>query len=163
MFAHLPSHVRDYSIIQVAVSNGSKVPWVVKVQDFAIERGDGTKVVAAQPRAVINELLQKAGRTEVIRLVGTYEMGLYGLGRIQSTNGYEQRRQAAAAELTSAKIKAAAAASAIAFVDTKLMPGQTTDGAIFYPGASKGMGQGGRLTVRMAGEVFEFQSETAAP
>ena len=29
MFAHMPAHVRDFSIVQVAVSNGSAAPYTV--------------------------------------------------------------------------------------------------------------------------------------
>ena len=86
-----------------------------------------------------------------------YENALYGLTRFQSnTNGYEERRQSALAEVSSAKLKAAAAASAIAFVPTKLAPGQTTDGAVFYATAGKPLGPG-HVVVRAAGEVFEFE------
>lgn len=158
MFAHLPNHIREYSILQIAVSNGSKIPWTVKTADFRFEKVDGPVLLPANPRAVVGELIEKAGRSDVIKLVGTYEAGLYGMARMQSTNGYEQRRQAAFAELYSAKIKAAAAASAIAFVDVKLKPGESTDGALFYPTNAKPLGNG-KLTVKAAGEVFEFPSE----
>ena len=53
---------------------------------------------------------------------------------------------------------AAAAASAIALVETRLAPGQSTDGAIFFPNDGKPLGPG-RLQVRVAGEMFEFDSE----
>lgn len=162
MFAHLPNTVRDYSIIQVAVSNGSRIPWTVKVNDFVFEKPEGTPIAPTDPRTVVGELIQKASRSDVIKLVGTYEIGLYGLTRIQSTNGYEQRRQAASAELTSNKLKAAAAASAIAFVDVKLLPGQSTDGAVFYPNHGKPLGVG-KLTIKAAGEIFEFPAEHPAP
>ncbi|MCC6363959.1 MAG: hypothetical protein IT165_10565 [Bryobacterales bacterium] len=163
MFAPLPNQIREYSILQVAVSNGSRIPWTIKTDDFRFDKADGTGVVSpANPRKVVNELVDKAGRSDVIKLVATYEIGLYGLTRLTSTNGYEQRRQAAFAELTSAKLKAAAAASAIAFVDVKLMPGQSTDGALFYPNHGKALGRG-KLTVRAAGEVFEFPPEPLAP
>jgi hypothetical protein len=162
MFAPLPSLVRDYTVMQVAVSNGSQIPWALKTADFRFERADGSVLEPMNPRVVVKELIEKAGRNDVIRLVSTYEMGLYGLTRMQSTNGYEQRRQAAFAELTSAKIKAAAAASAIAFVDTKLKAGETTDGAVFYANGGKPLGAG-RLVVRAAGETFVLPSELPAP
>lgn len=162
MYAHLPAQVRDYSIIQVAVSNGSGSPCAVKTDDFVFQKADGVVLNPAKPKAVVNELIDKAGRGDVIKLVATYEIGLYGLTRMMSTNGYEQRRQAAFAELTSAKIKAAAAASAIAFVDVKLAPGQSTDGAVFYPNHGRPLGNGS-LTVRAAGQVFEFPAEHTAP
>lgn len=162
MYAHLPTQVRDYSIIQVAVSNGSGTPCPVKTEDFLFQKADGAVVAPAKPKAVVSELIDKAGRGDVIKLVATYEIGLYGLTRMMSTNGYEQRRQAAFAELTSAKIKAAAAASAIAFVDVRLSPGQSTDGAVFYPNHGRPLGNG-TLTVRAAGQIFEFPAEHPAP
>ncbi len=162
MFAHLPTQIRDYTIMQIAVSNGSPIPWTIKPTDFRFERTDRSTIAPTNPRTVVTELIEKAGRSDVIKLVATYEIGLYGLNRLQSTNGYEQRRQAAAAELVSGKLKAAAAASAIAFVDIKLMPGQSTDGAMFYANQGKPLGSG-KLIVRAAGEVFEFPSEPLAP
>jgi hypothetical protein len=54
-----------------------------------------------------------------------------------------------------AKIKAAVAASAITFVPTKLRPGDSTDGAIFFENHEKLLG-GGRLIVNTAGEAFQF-------
>jgi hypothetical protein len=162
MFAHLPTLIRDYTIMQVAVSNGSQIPWTIKPSDFRFIKADGTGLTPTNPRAVVNELIEKAGRGDVIKLVATYEIGLYGLNRLQSTNGYEQRRQAAAAELVSGKLKAAAAASAIAFVDIKLLPGQSTDGAMFYANQGKPLGAG-KLVVKAAGEIFEFPSEPFAP
>jgi hypothetical protein len=162
MVAALPSHIREWSILQVAVSNGSPISWSVRPEDFAFHRPDGQTLQATPARAVVDSLIAKASRGDVIKLVTAYENGLYGLQKFKSTNGYEQRRQAAFAEVSSAKIKAAAAASAIAFVPTKLAPGQSTDGAVFYSTAGKPLGPG-RLTVNAAGEVFEFEPEPALP
>lgn len=155
MVASLPAQVREYSILQVAVSNGSPVSWTVKPEDFRFERSDGTVLGATPARNVVNALIGRGTRNDVIRLVSAYESGLYGLQRFRSTNGYESRRQAALAEVSSTRIKAAAAASAIAFVPTKLQPGQSTDGAVFWSTSGKPLGPG-RLTVHAAGEVFEF-------
>jgi hypothetical protein len=55
-------------------------------------------------------------------------------------------------------LKAAAAASAIALVTSKLAPGQSTDGAVFYPNQGKPLGSG-RLIVNAAGETFVFPVE----
>src|SRR5215470_12624471 len=163
MAAPIPTHVRDYSVIQIAVSNGSQLPWMIKTEDFQYFKADGSPPLQpARPGAVVSELIDKAGRNEVIRLVGTYETGLYGLTRINSTNGYEQRRQAAMTALGSARLTAAAAASAIAFVTIKLRPGQTTDGAIFYPNHAKPL-EKGKLVVHAAAEVFELPLEPHTP
>ncbi len=156
MFAALPIHIREYAILQIAVSNGSKVSWNFKPEQFIFTRTDGESIAASPARQVVGKLIEKGSRGDVIKLVKTYEMSLYGLVSYKSTNGYEQRRQAAFAEVSSTKIKAAAAASAIAFPTVKVLPGQSTDGAVFYPTAGKGLGAG-RLHVQAAGEMFEFE------
>jgi hypothetical protein len=155
MYAQLPSHVREYCILQVAISNGSKSTYVVKPEDFVFRREDGAVVAATSADDVVNEIMHKATRNDVIKLVGAYENSIYGNTKYKATNGFEQRRQSALAEVASAKIKAAAAASAIALVPTRLAPGQSTDGAVFYANAGKPLGAG-KLTVRAAGATFEF-------
>lgn len=162
MFAHLPLHVREYAIVQVAVSNGSDRPCTTSPEDVTYRRNDGTQFHGTPAKTVVNRLLERAGRNEVIRLINTYEMGLYGIARFRSTSGYEQRRQAAQAELTSTRLKAAAAASAIALVETKLTPGQSTDGAVFFTTLGKPLGDG-RLIVQIGGERFEFESAGESP
>jgi len=78
--------------------------------------------------------------------------------RMNSTNGYESRRQSALADGVSSKIKAGAAASAIALVPTKLGSGESTDGAVFMPNGGKPFGPG-TLMVHTGGEMFEFPTE----
>lgn len=160
MFAHLPSTVRQYAIIQAAIANGSSAARVVRPEDFTYRRPDGAVLNAMPARTVIDELLERASRTDVIRLVTTYEAGLFGLPRFVSTNGYQQRRQAALAEVSSTRIKAAAAASAIALVETRLRPGDSTDGAVFFATQGKPLGPG-TLVVRCGPDVFEFPSDGA--
>lgn len=156
MFAYLPTQVRDYAVLQVAVSNGSPSARTVKPEDFRFIRKDGAVLPATPARIVVQQFLDKAGRNDVIRLVGTYEVGLYGLSRIRSTNGYEQRRQAALAEVSSSRLKAAAAASAIVLVSTRLQPGESTDGAVFFVAPGKELGEG-KLVATVGTEQFEFQ------
>jgi hypothetical protein len=158
MYAHLPTHVREYAVLQVAISNGGKTPHTISPEDFLFRRSEGAPVRGSAARKVVGELVEKGNRNDVIRLVSAYEMGLYGMSRFQSTNGYEQRRQAALAEVSSTRLKAAAAASAIAFVPTRLAAGQSTDGAVFFPAAGKPLGPG-RLSVRAGGLLFEFNAE----
>jgi len=158
MFAPMPAHVHEFSIVQVAVSNGSKGPYTIRPEDFRFVRADGAVVRAIPARDVVNILLEKGSRNDVIRLVSTYESGLYGIHRMLSTNGYEQRRQAALAEVQSTKVKAAAAASAIALVQIKLQAGQSTDGAVFFPHEGKAL-SGGRLVVTTNTDTFEFKTE----
>jgi hypothetical protein len=156
MMAELPSQVRKYAVIQVAISNGSPSTRTFKPEDFHFEGADGTVIPALEARIVVGEFLAKASRNDVIQLVSTYETGLYGMSRFKSTNGYEQRREAALAEVNSARLKAAAAASAIAFAPTRLVPGESTDGAIFFPNLGKPLTQG-KIVATPGTERFEFE------
>lgn len=158
MFAYLPSHVKEYSILQVSVSNGSQVAWMVKPEDFSYRKQDGGLSQASPALSVVNSLISHASRHDVIKLVTTYENSLYGNIQMHSTNGYERRRESALAEGVSSRIKAAAAASAIALVPTKLLSGQSTDGAVFFSTAGKSFGPG-TLMVHTGGEVFEFPTD----
>ena len=162
MFARLPTHIKDYSILQVAVSNGSQTSWSIKPEDFSFQREDGSGLGGAPVKEVILKLMQSGGRGDVIKLVQTYEMGIYGLSRYKSTNGYEQRRQAAFGAVTSTKLKSAAAASAVALGPTKLAPGKSTDGAVFFEHSGKGLGSG-KIVVKAAGEVFQFDAMEQKP
>ncbi|MBZ5580067.1 MAG: hypothetical protein LAP40_26200 [Acidobacteriia bacterium] len=157
MFALLQPHVQGYTILQVAVSNGSAGRYTIKPEDFSFVRDTGEAIPAASARSVIGMLIEKGNRSDVIKLVGTYETAFYGMARMRSTNGYEQRRQAALAE-TSTKLKAAATASALALVQTQLPPGESTDGAVFIPTEGKPLGRG-HLVVRTNTDVFEFREE----
>ena len=158
MIAHLPGHVRELSILQVAVSNGSPGPYTIRPEDFSFKKDDGSELHAWPARDVVEMLKEKGGRSDVIKLVSAYETALYGIPHMRVANAYESRRQAAIAEVASTKLKAAAAASAIAFVQTKLLPGESTDGAVFFSAEGKAFGPG-RLIVRTNTDVFEFGAE----
>jgi len=160
MFAVLPSHLHEYTTIQVAVSNGSEGPYVIRPEDFTYVRDGSVTIRATSARTVIAMLQKKGSGSDVIKLVGSYEAGVYGNVHLRSmTNGYEQRRLAALS-MGSTKLKAAAAASALALVQTKLAPGESTDGAVFFPTEGKPLGAG-RLVVRTNTDVFEFNEEQA--
>lgn len=162
MFAQLPSHVHNYAILQVSISNGSPISWTVRPEDFRFEGDHGVSIQAPPANAVVGVLMAKASRSDVSKLVVAYETALYGNTQMHSTNGYEARRQDALAELGSNRLKAAAAASAIALVTTKLAPGQSTDGAVFYPNGGRPLGPG-KLIVEAAGEEFVFPVEAELP
>ncbi|MGA3188115.1 MAG: hypothetical protein ABSF22_13485 [Bryobacteraceae bacterium] len=155
MWAHLPMHIKEYAVLQVAVSNGSPISWPVKPPDFRFEKPEGGTIAALPAATVVESLMERASRGDVVKLITAYEAALYGNARMHSTNGYEARRQNAQGEGGSAKLRAAAAASAIAFVPSKLLPGQSTDGAIFFLNGGKPLGAG-KLIVNAAGETFEF-------
>jgi hypothetical protein len=158
MFAVLPSHLHQYTTIQVAVSNGSEGPYVIRPEDFTYVR-DGHVAVRAAPALTVVAMLQRKGSgSDVIKLVASYEAGVYGNVHLRSmTNGYEQRRLAALS-MGSTRLKAAGIASALALVQTKLAPGESTDGAVFFPTEGKPLGSG-RLVVRTNTDVFEFNEE----
>ncbi len=156
MFAHLPSRVHEYSIIQVAVSNGSGGPYVIRPEDFSIEYGGGAVVRGAPAHEIIQTLMQKGTGGDVVKLITTYEAGIYGNPHFKSTSGYESRRQAALA-VSSTKLRAAAAASALALVQTRLAPGDSTDGAVFF--AENKLLTGGKLMVHTNTDVFQFNAE----
>ncbi len=162
MYAHLAATVRDYVTLQVAVSNGTRQPVIIRPEDFSWHPESGPPITPIAARIVVRELLSKARRDDVVGLVGAYENGLYGLQQLRSSSGYESRRRAALAEVESAKLKAAAAASAIAFVQTKLVPGETTDGALFFNTMAKPLPPG-ILKVICGNQLFEFILTESTP
>jgi hypothetical protein len=155
MVAPLQASVRDYTVVQVAISNGSRMPFVLRPEDFLYRPDAGGEIPALSARTVVSSLIDRASKSDVIKLVNAYESGLYGNTKYTSTNGFEQRRQNALTDFTSTKLKAAATASAIAFVQTKLAPGQSTDGAVFYGLGGKPFSSG-VLRVRAGDSIFEF-------
>jgi hypothetical protein len=157
IITHLPSHLHEYAIVQAAVSNGSTAPYVIRPEDFNFVFSDGSSVRGANATDVIEMLMQKGNGNDVVKLITTYEASVYGNTHYKSTNGFEQRRQAALA-FGGTKLKAAAAASALALGVTKLQPGESTDGAVFFAHDGKPL-VGGRLVVRTNTDVFEFNAE----
>jgi hypothetical protein len=158
MFAPLPPHIKDFNIIQITVTNGSLVSWTVKPSEFSFVRQSGVTLQPVSADDVVESLLQKAGRTDVIKLQLLYEDSIYGLSNFRSTNGYEQRREAAMAQFVNRSFKAAAAASAITLVPAKLKPGESTDGAVFFENKTKEKNLGpGRLIAKTCGETFIFE------
>src|ERR1022692_1553945 len=84
MFSLLPLHIRDYAILQVAISNGAPVSWTIKPEDCSFEKADGQTVQAQSARAVITKLIEKGTRGDVIKLVTAYESSLYNNTQIRS-------------------------------------------------------------------------------
>jgi hypothetical protein len=158
MFTHLPGVLHQYSIVQVAVSNASNGPYIIRPEDFVFERSGGEKIRAVPARTVIEMLRQKANGSDAIKLVTTYESGIYGNPQLKSLKGYEERRQAAIAA-SGTKVTTSLIASALALVQTKLAVGDSTDGAVFFPSEGKPLGAG-RLVVQTNTDKFEFNTES---
>jgi hypothetical protein len=154
MFAPLPKRILGYAILQVAVSNGSVDEWNMKPEDFRFMRPDGTMVRALSARAVVNDVLDRAGRSDVGELVAVYEAALFGNTKVHSTNGYEIRRRDAMA-IGPTRLRAGAAAAAIVMGSNKMEPGQSTDGAVFFPNSGRPLGAG-TLIYEAGGQRFEF-------
>ncbi len=157
IYTHLPNHLHEFAVIQVAISNGSTAPYIIRAENFNYVRGDDNSLRAANAVDVIDMLMQKGNANDVVRLITTYEASVYGNPHYKSTNGFEQRRQAALA-FGGTKLKAAAAASALALGVSKLQPGESTDGAVFFSNEGKPL-VGGRLVVRTNTDVFSFNAE----
>jgi hypothetical protein len=158
MYAQMPSHLHEYTIIQASASNGSRGPYTIRPDDFTYERSEGATIRAVPAQTVISMLMQKGSGGDVIKLVVAYEAGIYGNPHMRSTNGYEQRRQAAIAMGGATRFRAAATASAIALVGSRLQPGDSTDGAVFFPNDGKPL-SGGRVVVRTNTDIFTFKAE----
>lgn len=157
--AHLPAQVAGYGLIQVSISNGSTIHWTVEPEEFQYVRSADT-LTALSADAVVNVMLDHASGGDVSKLITEYERALYAIPNMRSNNGYEQRRQASMAFGMSAKLRAAAAASAITLARVRLAPGESTDGAVFMrlPRDPKSL-TGGRIVLHSEGETFEFNPE----
>lgn len=155
MFAPLPVQVRDYAVLQVAISNGSSRSWVFKPEDFRLQREGGPPLAGLPARTVVEDFMRHGGRDDVVKLVTVYELGLYGMKQPKATSGYESRRRAAMGDVSNPRLKSAAAASAIVFAAVRLKPGESTDGAVFYQPGGRPLGPG-KLVVEVAGSRFEF-------
>ena len=158
MFAALPVVIREFTVIQVAISNGSNRVWTFRPQDFKYLPEGGAAYLGVEARVVVTDFMQNGGREDVVKLVTAYENGLSGMSALRSTNGYEQRRQSVMADMTSSKLKAAAAASAIVLVPSKLKPGESTDGAVFFVTRGQHIGTG-KLLVEAGPSVYSFPTE----
>jgi hypothetical protein len=159
IITHMPNHVAGFGIIQISIANGSDRYWTVQPEDFAYIKQD-MPMTAISAGQVVDVLLDKGTHADVVKLVTSYESSLYGIPNMKSTNGYEQRRQGAMTYGINARLKAAATASAIALAQTRLAPGQSTDGSIFIPLTHdlKTL-SGGHLQFRSLDETFDFNPD----
>ena len=157
MCAAMPFKTSRYAVMHVAVSNGSPETWQVDSADFAFEYRDGTVIRAVSEERVIDEFFRTAGRSELLKLQTAYEQALYNNQYIRPNNGYEKRRLSALA-FGPKGLKASAAAAAITFASGKVSPGDSTDGALFFPTAGRQLGQG-RIVATVGPVSFEFLSE----
>lgn len=159
IMTHLRNDVAGFGLIQVSVANGSGIYWVIKPEEFAYVKA-GVPLNALPAGQVVDMLLDKGSHSDVVKLVTAYENNLYAIPNMRTTNGYEMRRRGSMTMGVSAKLEAAAAASAIALAQIRIAPGQSTDGAIFIP-LNKELKSltGGKLVLKAEGETFEFNTD----
>lgn len=159
IMTHLPNHVAGFGLLQISVANGSQIAWTVKPEGFSYVHQE-TAIAALPANQVVDLLLDHASHNDVVKLVTSYENALYGIPHMRANNGYEQRRQSTMAYGMSNRLKAAATASAIAMAATRLIPGQSTDGAVFIPLTHEMKNlTGGRVIFKCESEIFEFNPE----
>ncbi len=159
IITHLPVQVAGYGLIQISVANGSDIHWTVKPEDFEYVRPTEA-INALTADDVVKVMLDHASSNDVVKLITSYEKSLYAIPNMRSNNGYEQRRQNALAFGGAAKIRAAAAASAITLAQVRLAPGESTDGAVFMrlPKDPKAL-TGGHVVLHSEGQTFEFNPD----
>ncbi len=157
MCAAMPFKTSRYAVMHVAVSNGSPETWQVDAADFVFEYQDGTVIRAVSEQRVVGDFFRTAGRSELLKLQTAYEKALYNNQYIRPNNSYEKRRLSALA-FGPKGLKASAAAAAITFVSGKVEPGDSTDGALFFPTDGRQLGQG-RMIATLGPVSFEFLSQ----
>ena len=157
MYSRMPTRIREFDMIQVAVENGSHISVTIRPEDFTVITHDGRELVGAPARLVIDEVMEKGSHNDMVKLVVAYENALYAIPNMRVSNGYEERRRNAIGGGSMAKFRAAAAASAIALVQSRIVSGQSTDGAVFIPNESKSHWD--HVKVKANGEVFDFVVE----
>ena len=158
MCARLPAELKLWGLVQIAISNGSDAYVTISPEDVEYDRGDGKSTPAGSADAVVADVLERGNHTDLVKLIKVYEDAIYNIPNMKLDNSYERRRESALGFGTSARFEAAAAASAIALVQTRIPPGQSTDGAVFFRFGSKSFPPG-HIVVHNGGETFVFNHE----
>ncbi len=86
MYAHLPPHIHQYTILQVAATNGSAGPYVIRPEDCSYVR-ESVELRAVPAKTVIQMLFEKGSGSDVIKLVTAYENWISGIPNYRATNG----------------------------------------------------------------------------
>jgi hypothetical protein len=171
MVAPLPGRILGYAILQVSISNTSQDTETARSEAFRFERpatiaNSGkvtppTAIRAISADAVVKDVFGRASGGDVGRLITVYEAALYNNAKAHSTNGYEARRKYAMA-IGNTRMRAASAAAAIILGTHILNPGESTDGAVFFPTSGKPLGAG-KLTFAIGDDLFDFMLDPITP
>src|SRR5690348_15142721 len=87
MVAPLHSRILGYSIVQVAISNGSPEEHKIAPEKFRFEHPSGPPIQALSARGVVSDVLNRAGRDDIGKLVELYEAALFGSQNLQLRHG----------------------------------------------------------------------------
>ena len=85
MFARMPLTAGRYSVLQIALNNGSVHTWKVEATDFYFESADGMRVRAISEQTVVGDFFRNAGRSEMLELQTVYEKALYSNEHVPTT------------------------------------------------------------------------------
>src|SRR5579872_1919541 len=66
MFAHMPQHLKGYSMLQVAISNGSKLPCAVRPEDFGYVRS-AQELPATPATTIVKMLMDRGDHEDVVK------------------------------------------------------------------------------------------------
>lgn len=138
MIAPLDLSILKYSAAHVWITNGSTLTVQVSPQGFSARarsprQPQPANYVGVSEVLVVNEALKRARFGDILALVRAYERNLYGFKNPQAVNYYQQRKQIAAAEGGSRRMRAAATVSALVLPKTEVPPGEFREGTVFFP------------------------------
>src|ERR1035438_4050254 len=68
MFAHMPQHLKGYSMLQAAISNGSKILCSVRPEDFSYVRHEGAPLPAPPANTIVKMLMDHGDHEDVVKL-----------------------------------------------------------------------------------------------
>lgn len=165
MIAPLDLSILKYSAAHVWITNGSSRSVVVSPQGFtARARGpkqrEPAQYAGLSEALVVKEVLRRARFGDILALVRAYERNLYGFKNPQAVNYYQQRKQIAAAEGGSRRMRAAATVSALVLPKTDVPPGEFREGTVFFP-TGDGKPEFLEFSVRMGDLSFLFRPRSA--
>lgn len=154
MIAPLERTILEYSTAQVWISNNSPRALPIAPQGFTATVEGGASFTAAQDTVVLNDIRRHASGRDIEELVQAYESMLLGLPDEKAMGYYEQRKRAAMS--SGGKMRAAIMANVIILPETRLRPGETIDGTLFFRQPGKSRPKVTRFTADLGGRHFEF-------
>ena len=154
MIAPLERTILEYSTAQVWISNNSGRPLPIAPQWFAASLEGGASSAAVQDTVVLSDIRKHASGRDIEELVRAYESLLLGLPDEKAVGYYEQRKRAAMA--SGGKMRAAIMANVIILPETRLRPGETIDGTLFFRAGGKLRAKVTAFSADLGGRHFEF-------